>query len=314
VNFGVSTHLYHAQRLGREHLLEIAAHGFDCVEVYATRTHFDYHNPSAIADLQGWLAEAGLELRSIHAPTAERFTGGRWGGSLSLASADPAARAHAVKETEAALHVARRLPVPVLVTHLGIPRFQRGDTQVAPYKGGGSRGDTIASHGTGVGADLRVRPGDSRAAAKRSIEELLKTAEPLGVRLAVEVIPNELSRAGSIVHFVEDDLDGVGICLDFGHAHLDGDVIDAVETVSEHLIATHLHDNRGRSDDHLLPFEGTIDWAGTLLAVQKIGYAGPFMFEIVPNGSTKETLARARATRQRIEAILADGVGLMADS
>jgi sugar phosphate isomerase/epimerase len=283
VIFGVSTHLYHAQRLCRDHLLEIAAHGFDCVEVYATRTHFDYHNPSAIADLQGWLADAGLELRSIHAPTAESFTGGRWGGSLSLASTDPAARAHAVSETEQALHVARRLPVPVLVAHLGIPRTQRSE-----------------------GA------GDSRAAAKRSVEELLRIAEPLGVQVAVELIPNELSRAGSIVHFVEHDVEGAGICLDFGHAHLDGDVIDAVETVSEHLIATHLHDNRGRSDDHLLPFDGTIDWAGTLLAVQKIGYDGPFMFEIVPNGSTKETLARARTARQRIEAIMADGSGLMA--
>ena len=280
--FGVSTHLYHAQRLCRDHLLEIAAHGFECVEVYATRTHFDYHNPSAIADLQGWLADAGLDLRSIHAPTAESFTGGRWGGSLSLASTDPGARAHAVSETEAAIHIARRLPVPVLVAHLGIPRTQTG-------------------------------PADSRAAARRSIEELQRVAEPLGVRIAVEVIPNELSRAGSIVHFVEDDLDGVGICLDFGHAHLDGDVIDAVETVSEHLIATHLHDNRGRRDDHLLPFDGTIDWAGTLLAVQKVGYDGPFMFEIVPNGSTRETLARARATRQRIEAIMADDGGLRTD-
>ena len=125
--FGVSTHLYHAQRLCRDHLLEIAAHGFDCVEVYATRTHFDYHSPAAIADLQGWLADAGLDLRSIHAPTAESYTGGRWGGSLSLASTDPAARAHAVSETEAALHVARRLPVPVLVAHLGIPRTQRSE-------------------------------------------------------------------------------------------------------------------------------------------------------------------------------------------
>ena len=291
--FGVSTHLYHAQRLCRDHLLEIAAHGFECVEVYATRTHFDYHNPSAVADLQQWLAEAGLRLRSIHAPTAENFTGGRWGGSLSLASTDPAARAHAVSETEAALHVARRLPVPVLVAHLGIPRTQRGDTQVAPY-------------GTGVGADPRVRPaGDSRAAARRSIEELLRIAAPLGVQIAVEVIPNELSRAGSIVHLVEHDLEGVGICLDFGHAHLDGDVVDAVETVSEHLIATHVHDNRGRSDDHLLPFDGTNDWAGTLLAVQKIGYDGPFMFEIVPHGSTRETLARARAARERIEGLMA---------
>jgi sugar phosphate isomerase/epimerase len=274
--FGVSTHLYHAQRLCRDHLLEIATHGFECVEVYATRTHFDYHNPAAVADLQQWLGEAGLELRSIHAPTAEGFTGGRWSGSLSLASADPEARAHAVSETEKALHIARRIPAAVLVAHLGIPRTQTG-------------------------------PGDSRAAARRSVEELLRIAEPLGVRIAVEVIPNELSRAGSIVHFVEDDLDGVGICLDFGHAHLDGDVIDAVETVSEHLIATHVHDNRGRRDDHLLPFDGTIDWAGTLLAVQKVGYEGPFVFEVVPNGSTKETLARARAARQRIETIMADG-------
>jgi sugar phosphate isomerase/epimerase len=121
----------------------------------------------------------------------------------------------------------------------------------------------------------------------------------------VELIPNELSRAGSIVHFVEDDLDGVGICLDFGHAHLDGEVIDAVETVAEHLIATHVHDNRGRTDDHLLPFEGTIEWAGTLLAVQKIGYEGPFIFELVPKGPTREMLARARDTRARLEQLMA---------
>ena len=101
--FGVSTHLYHGQRLTRDHLLEVAAHGFESVELFATRTHFDYHNPSAVADLQGWLGEAGLELRSIHAPTAESFTGGRWSGSMSLASTEPTARAHAVSETEKAL-------------------------------------------------------------------------------------------------------------------------------------------------------------------------------------------------------------------
>jgi sugar phosphate isomerase/epimerase len=276
--FGISTHLYHAQRLCRAHLLEIAAHGFECVEVYATRTHFDYHNPSAVADLQGWLAEAGLELRSIHAPTAEAFTGGRWSGSLSLASGDPDARARAVSETEKALHIARRIPAAVLVAHLGLPRTQPRDAATGPN--------------------------DSRAGARRSIEDLVQVAAPLGVQIAVEVIPNELSRAGSIVHFVEQDLEGVGICLDFGHAHLDGDVVDAVETVSEHLIATHVHDNRGRTDDHLLPFDGTIDWAGTLLAVQKVGYEGPFMFEVVPNGSTKETLAKARKTREQMEKLL----------
>ena len=279
--FGVSTHLYHDQRLCRDHLLEVAAFGFETLEVYATRTHFDYHNPSAVADLQQWLAEAGIELKRIHAPTAESFTGGRWGGSLSLASVDPEARARAVGETERALHIARRIPVPVLVTHLGIPRVQPRDADVGPS--------------------------DTRAAARRSIEELQRVARPLGVRIVVEVIPNELSRAGSLVHFVEAELEGldIGICLDFGHAHIDGDVVDAVEIVSEHFVATHLHDNNGRSDDHLLPFEGTIDWPAAITAVQKVGFDGPFIFEVVPQGSTKDTLARARHVREKIERLLA---------
>jgi len=281
----VSTHLFHNQRLSRDHLLEIAAHGFELVEVFATRSHFDYHNPAAVADLQQWLAEAGLELRSVHAPIAERFTGGRWSGTLSIASVDGEARARAVGEAERALHIARRIAVPVLVAHLGIPRSQPRDQE--------------------IGAQ------DTRAAARRSVEELMRLAQPLGVQIAVEVLPNELSRAGSLVHFVEDDVSlddlGVdaGICLDFGHAHIDGDVVDAIETVSEHLIATHVHDNGGRSDDHLLPFDGTIDWPAALTAVLKIGYDGPFMLELNPRGSTKETLARARQARQRMEQFLA---------
>lgn len=274
--FGVSTHLFHHERLSREHFQAVAAHGFDLVEVFATRTHFDYYNPAAVADLQQWLADAGVTLRSVHAPTAERFINGVWGGSLSIASIDPALREHAVKDTLQALYIARRIPIAVFVLHLGIPRMQPRDA--------------------GVGAQ------DVRSAALKSVEEIAKAAEPLGVRVAVEVIPNELSRAGSLTHLVEAELDGaVGICLDFGHAHLDGDVVEAVETVSEHVIATHLHDNRGRSDDHLMPMDGTIDWAGALTAVQKIGYEGPLMFEVAARGPAKDALARLQRTREKME-------------
>jgi sugar phosphate isomerase/epimerase len=273
----VSTHLYHSARLGREHLLEIAAHGFDCVELFATRTHFDYHNPSAVSDLQAWLGEAGLTLHGVHAPIGESFTGGRWGPPLSFATTDADARALALDETERALQIARRIPCQVLVVHLGVPRWQPGAAQ------------------------------NSRDAARRGVEALEKLAEPLGVQIAIEVIPNELSRAASLVHFVEDVLDSssAGICLDFGHAHMDGDVVDAIETVSEHLLTTHVHDNRGKTDDHLVPFDGTIDWPGALTTVQKVGYDGTLLLEIAAHGSAKETLARARKARQRMESLLA---------
>ncbi len=150
--FGISTHLYHNYRLSRDHLLEIAAHGFDRVEVFATRTHFDYQNPAAVADLQEWLADAGLILHGVHAPIGESFAGGRWGPPLNLASPDPAARAKAMDETERALQIARRIPFGVLVTHLGLPRSQPA-----------------------------AATDNSRDAARRSLDELQKLAEPLGV-------------------------------------------------------------------------------------------------------------------------------------
>jgi len=42
----------------------------------------------------------------------------------------------------------------------------------------------------------------------------------------------------------------------------------------------------------------------SLLAVQKVGYEGPFMFEIAPNGSTKDMLAKARKAREHMEKLL----------
>ena len=276
--FGVSTHLYHGQRLTRDHLIEIATHGFEAVELFATRTHFDYHSGAAIADLQQWLAEAGLQLHGVHAPTSDSYVGGRWGARLTLASADQDARAKALDEARTALHIARRIPMRTLVAHVGLPRTQ----STSPVD-------------------------NSRDGARRSIDELQREAAKLDVRVAVEVIPNELSRAGSLVHFVEEDVeaDDLGICLDFGHAHLDGDVVDAIETVSGHLLTTHVHDNRGKTDDHLVPFEGTIDWPSALTAVQKIGYDGTIVLEVAARGSTRETLKRAQKARGRMERLLA---------
>ena len=86
---------------------------------------------------------------------------------------------------------------------------------------------------------------------------------------------------------------------------MDGDLVEAIETVSEHLVAVDVHDNRGRADDHLVPFEGTIDWAAALTAVQKVGYDQPLMLEIGGRGPAKETLARARQARQKMERLLA---------
>ena len=86
--FGISTHLFHEHRLNREHLVHIAAHGFEAVELFATRSHFDYHDERAMAELAEWLTDTGLELHSVHAPIIQALKGGKWVGPFSNASRD----------------------------------------------------------------------------------------------------------------------------------------------------------------------------------------------------------------------------------
>jgi sugar phosphate isomerase/epimerase len=230
--FGVSTHLYQDQRLSREQLTEIAAHGFETVEVPALRTHLDFHNPAVVADLLQWLAETRLELHGVHVPVG--------------VSADDA---------ELALFVARQIPMRMLTLQVARPRE-----------------------------------------AAREIDRLAELAAPLGVTIAVDSNSEGLSPAGSLVHFVEGFDASIGICLDFGRAQRDGDLVDAIETVSEHLVATHL------------PIENRIDWPSALTAVQKVGYEGPMIFDLAPRGSSKEMLQQARKARERFEKLLCTSI------
>jgi sugar phosphate isomerase/epimerase len=272
--FGVSTHLFHETRLGREALADIAGHGFEAVEVFATRAHFDYHDPRAAGELAEWLGELGLEFNSMHAPIVDAIRGGKWVGSFSIASGDEARRKAAIAEVQAALKVAATAPFKFLVVHLGVP-----NGQAAP-------------------------PNDNQPeAARRSIEEIVALASDVRVRVALEVMPNAISSAPTLVDLIEDRLEGldVGICFDYGHANLMGDLGEAIETVGGHLFTTHLHDNDGRSDDHRVPGAGTIDWDAAMMETLKIGYDGVLMFEVVNAGNPIEVLKKTVKARERLE-------------
>ncbi|MSO55690.1 MAG: sugar phosphate isomerase/epimerase [Acidobacteria bacterium] len=285
--FGVSTHLYHGERLQQAHLREIASHGFESVELFATRSHFDYHDEHAILALSQWLRESQLELPSVHAPIVDSLVGDTWGRPYSTATRDEHARSATIREMQAALGIARQIPFAFLVLHLGVPQAQH------------------------PGSD-----DNRRDAILRSIDDIHGLAAPLGVRLALEVMDNSLSTAPALVEMLERDLDGinVGICMDVGHAHMLGDTADAIETASEYLVTTHLHDNRRQHDDHLVPFEGSIDWAATIMELEKIGYDGVLMYEVRNVESPQAVLARAVDARRRLEGLMADGSRLPAFS
>lgn len=280
--FGISTHLYVGDRLDREHLVEIAAHGFDAVEVFAVRSHFDYRDRRAAIALAEWLDDTRLRMHSMHAPIARDYTNGTWREPLTLAAAEEARRKAAVEETLATLDVAAAVPYSALVVHCGVPE---------PH--GGAADNHLAS-------------------LVRSLEELSPVAERYNVLLAVEVIPNALSSATALVDLIESEIEAdLGICMDVGHARLMGDVVEAIEACSGHVFTTHLHDNRGRGDDHLVPGKGVIDWDGTLLAFQKVGYDGAWMFELAAAADRRPVLELAAKARGRFEALLHIGDEMM---
>ena len=271
LQFGVSTHLYHDHRLGRDHLVEIAAHGFEAVEIFANRPHVDLSDEPALAEA---LRDIGLRAHSVHAPIAESLRGGVWGTPISIASGDERSRAQAVEEVVAAIRLAHGIGAGFVVVHVGVPEAQ-----------------------------LRGAADNRPDAARRSIEALAVVAGPLGVRLALELILNRLSSAEQLVRLIEDELElpEIGVCLDFGHAQLAGDLLDAIETLSGHIATTHVHDNGGRSDDHLVPFEGCIDWEAGMMALQKVGYEGVLMLELAAAADPRAVLERTRRACERLE-------------
>ena len=74
---------------------------------------------------------------------------------------------------------------------------------------------------------------------------------------------------------------GIGICWDFGHAHLSGlKQSKALALVGDRLKVVHVNDNGGIEDDHVLPFSGQVDWKDAMHGLALTGFDGPFNFEL----------------------------------
>jgi sugar phosphate isomerase/epimerase len=80
-----------------------------------------------------------------------------------------------------------------------------------------------------------------------------------------------------------------------------GDLGEAIETLSGHLWTTHVHDNRGTRDDHLVPYSGSINWDAAIMETQKIGYEDVLMFEVASDGDPVDVLQRTARARERLE-------------
>lgn len=122
--------------------------------------------------------------------------------------------------------------------------------------------------------------------AVRSIHEISELADSAGLKLAVENLqlrgrPRPGCSAVELLEMIEGAGDHVGICLDTGHAAMNGfDAVAELEVAAEKLFYLHLHDNDGTTDYHWLPGRGVIDWDAFLATLNRLGFSGPRTLEI----------------------------------
>ena len=235
----LSTYLSVSRKLTPEFLAQVAENGFTALEIFCSRAHFDYGSKPDIQALKGMLEHQKLQLVSLHAPTSKDASAMRESGiPLSVCEVERVRRIEAMDEFKRAIDVAEELPFSRMVLHMG-----------------GSR-ET---------ADPRKRD-----AAFSTLEHLVLHAKHVGVTLCVENTLSELGQPAYLRTFVDETrLTDLRFNFDIGHAHLsDGEeaerIAKAIEPMRELVASVHLHDNHGEKDEHLPPYDGSIDWQNAL--------------------------------------------------
>ncbi|MGC1629859.1 MAG: sugar phosphate isomerase/epimerase [Candidatus Acidiferrales bacterium] len=267
----LSTYRFINHPLGSAILAEIAAAGFSGMEVFCAPQHFSYRDSQAIRELGDALGEHRLRLHSLHAPTERDLAPGRESGvPISISDPERIRRLDAVDEIKRALDVAERIPFQFLVQHIG--------------------------HGRQMADPRKLN------AAFTSLENLSMFAKARGVTISLENTPDELGAPASLQHFItETHLHDLKLCFDIGHAHVEDGVTTGFEAMRERLVTTHIHDNHGDKDEHLLPFDGTIEWDAALRAIAGLPQPLPFVFEIKAQGAAGPTLDQIRTACDKLE-------------
>lgn len=242
---GVATGLWAAERFRpSEHLPLIREAGFRAIELnlYAGPGHFDGDDLSAVRELRTVAADLGLLVWSVHAPDLGNIT-----------AQDPGERQLAADGIRRSLDVADQLGAKIVVTHAML----FGPFEEDPE-----------------GCEERIAA---------FLEDFTHEVEPHPAQIAFE--NGEFDPPGTWAVNILRRLDrasrpAYGFVLDTGHANIAGDLREIETHLNDHLISLHLNDNDGGGDQHLMPGEGSLDWAAVRQLLRTSGYRGVLLYEV----------------------------------
>jgi sugar phosphate isomerase/epimerase len=266
---GLSTLAFFDHRLHPGHLDALHAAGARTIEVFAARHHFDYSDARAVREAASWFRSNDVRA-VLHQPVyisdrADAQWSRHVAANLNLIAAQKTTRIAAMDEVKRAIESAEQVPFTAVVLHLGL----RDDVWE----------DAVIDN------------------ALTAIEHLKAFASPLGVRLLLENLQNEVTTPEHLLYILQTGhFDSVGVCLDVGHLHLavpaidppaDSGVAAAIDLLGSRIAQVHMNDNHGAfartaemKDEHLWPGSGTIDWPAVSASLTELPATTPGILEV----------------------------------
>ena len=102
-------------------------------------------------------------------------------------------------------------------------------------------------------------------------------ADKLGIKVAFE----NTKMKGYLEYLLKNiKNDNVGICFDSGHYHCHFKDDFDFSLFKDKIFCVHIHDNYGKIDDHLLPYDGTLDYSKVINGLKSANYKGYTTLEI----------------------------------
>ena len=130
------------------------------------------------------------------------------------------------------------------------------------------------------------------AQSKESLSVLTDLAVSLGVTLAVEDLPRTcLGNCSAEMLELLTAHPALRSCFDTNHL-LGEDAVAYVRAVRDRIVTTHVSDYDFLNERHWMPGEGKQDFPGILSALRRVGYAGPWLYEL--GLATPKTIVRPR--------------------
>ncbi|MDY7011312.1 MAG: TIM barrel protein [Planctomycetota bacterium] len=242
--------------------------GYDGIEIWGGRPHMYRH------DLDGQMDEIVTLLRKCDMRICN-FIPAQFRYPSVLCSDNETVRADSVAYIKDAIDNAAKVGSPAVSLCPGMTLFDR-DVR-AGWKQLARSFSEIAEYNQDKGLELLIEP------AHRFESNLI---------LTIEDCLRMLDELGS---------DSFGVLLDTGHCHVNGeDFRRVVPLCKDRPLHVHLDDNDGRSDAHLIPGEGSVDFAALAEALDGIGYDGFISAELGgayimdPTAACAETLTILR--------------------